>query len=57
MDPIPTYPVRVDPVTCEVKVKISPNKMLHEFHGVTKPLCKADEGNNEVVVIVGSGKI
>lgn len=54
LDPIPIYPVRVDPHTNEIKVRISPNK-LNGNHGVSKPLSKAVKGNIEVVVIIGSG--
>lgn len=56
LDPIPVYPVRVDPATNEVKVKISASKNLNARSGV-KPLSKATEGNEELVLIIGSGKI
>ncbi len=58
LDPIPVYPVRVDPVTNEIKVKISSDKIsssTNASHGVIKPLSKFAEGNNETVLIIGSG--
>lgn len=55
LDPIPIYPVRVDSNTNEIKVRISHGKLLNGNHGVSKPLGKADDGNSEIVVVIGSG--
>lgn len=54
LDPIPVYPVDIDPITNEVKVSIKKNSQ-HSSPGTMKTLCKASEDNNEVVVIIGSG--
>lgn len=55
LDPIPVYPVKVDPTTGEVEVTIKKNQMLSKNHGIQKPLCKASAENKEIVVIIGSG--
>ncbi|KAI9561897.1 hypothetical protein GHT06_012859 [Daphnia sinensis] len=54
LDPIPVYPVNIDPTTNEVKVTLKNNSHLNN-QGATKKLCKASEDNSEIVVIIGSG--
>lgn len=54
LDPIPVYPVNIDPTTNEVKVTLRNNSHLSS-QNATKTLCKASEDNSEYVVIIGSG--
>lgn len=56
LDPIPVYPVNVDPTTDEVKITIKSTNILSKNQGRIKTLCKASEDSSEVVVIIGSGK-
>lgn len=55
LDPLPVYPVNVDPTTNEVKISIKSSNILSKNQGIVRPLCKASEDNNESVVIIGSG--
>lgn len=55
LDPIPVYPVNIDPTTNEVKVTLRNNSHLSS-QNATKTLCKASEDNSEIVVIIGSGR-
>lgn len=56
LDPVPVYPINIDPVTDEVKITISARVFATmNHHSNQKPLCKASESSNEVVLIIGSG--
>lgn len=57
LDPIPVYPVNVDPTTDEVKITIKSTNILSKNQGRIKTLCKASEDSSEVVVIIGSGSV
>nr|CAH0112337.1 unnamed protein product [Daphnia galeata] len=54
LDPIPVYPVNIDPNTNEVKVTIKANNGTNN-QVTQKPLCKASQDSNEIVLIIGSG--
>ena len=54
LDPIPSFPVTVDGTTNEVKLTISKDFLSNK--STSKMLCKRDENNDNVVVIIGSGR-
>lgn len=56
LDPIPVYPVNIDPNTNEVKVTIKANNGTNN-QVTQKPLCKASQDSNEIVLIIGSGNL
>jgi hypothetical protein len=56
LDPIPVYPVNVDPDTDEVKVTIRTNSGSNN-QGCQKTLCRTSEDSTEIVVIIGSGSL
>jgi len=56
LDPIPAYPIQIDQTTNEVKINITP-KNKQKGNDVIKPLCKSDDANEDIVLIIGSGHI
>lgn len=56
LDPIPAYSTQIDQITHEVKINMTAKNKL-KGNGFIKPLCKSDDANEDIVVIIGSGYI
>ena len=54
LNPIPTYRAKIDQITNEVKITLS--SQLMKQNNIFRPLCKSDDSNQDIVVIIGSGK-